>query len=248
MRMLRRVALPLAAVLLVLAVAAEVGGRIAVERISEDRLRDAGVAGEVDVTVGRAWWRPSVLPAVLGARLDRVTVQLRGAELNAVQVDEADYVLDGIDVAVSLRAGTIGASSLDRGSVTMVVDPASLAADLGVAAVVEDGRLLVGPERRPASLSVEGDDLVVTGDAVPEGSTSLPLVDPAVFPCTPAIRLVRDRVLLECSGSRLPGVLADPLGPDAEVVPDDLPLAPVELEPPATLELDEPGATVRDGG
>lgn len=249
MRILRRVALPLAAVLLVLATAAELGGRVAVERISEDRLRRAGIAGDVDVTVGRSWWRPSVVPALVGGELDRVSVRLRDATMHSARVEQGEYVLEGLAVAISLRGRTVGATSLERGGVSMLLDPASIAADLGVHAVVEGGRLLLGRDQLPATLAVEGDDLVVRGDAVPDGSASMPLVDPAVFPCTPEVRVTEDRVLLHCTGNRLPGVLGEPLGPDGDVVPDDLPLAPVELEPPATLELDGTApAAGEDGG
>jgi hypothetical protein len=245
-RILRGVAL----LLLLVAVLAEVGGRLAVESIAEQRLRDAGVAGGVEVVVGSAWWRPSVVPTLFGADLDRVAVHLRDARVYSLSVSEADYVLEGLGVAISVRQRTIGASSLDEGTVRLLADPASMARDLGYEVVVEGDRVLVGPDRDPAVLQVEGDDLVVTSAALaPEGgSTRMPVVDPAVLPCAPSVRVVDGFVELRCSGDRLPGMLGEPLGPRVRDVPDDGADVPVELHPPVTLELDAPPAGVDGRG
>lgn len=245
MRILRRAALPLVVVLLVVAVAAEVGGRIMVERIAEQRLRDSATAGRVEVVVGEAWWRPSVLPTVFGADLDRAAVRLRDAQMFSVTVAEAEYVLDGLEVSVSLRDGTIGASSVARTRVRMSVDPTSMGDDLGIEVTTRDGQLLVGEQQDPAELTVRGSDLVVTSDALSSegGSTTVPLIDPEVFPCVPTVRVVGPNVELSCAGDRLPAVLGLPLGPEDEIEPDDLPLAPVDLEPPVTLQVDPPSTT-----
>src|SRR3954470_9605704 len=101
----------------------EVGGRLLNQRFAEDQLRDAGVAGEVEVTVGRSWWRPSVIPAFLTGDLDRVSVRLEDAELYSMPVLEADYVLEDLGVDVSLGDRSITATSLGSGSVRLLVDP-----------------------------------------------------------------------------------------------------------------------------
>lgn len=227
-------------VLVVVLVAAELGGRIAVERIATDRIRESGIAGEIDVTVGRSWWRPTVVPALFGGQVDRAEVRLRDADVNLLAVRSADYVIEGLDVAISIRHRTIGATDLDRGTYRLSVDPADIGAGLGVAATAEDDRLLVGPDRDPATLAVEGSDLVVTSEAFAQdgGSMRLPVVDPSVLPCTPDVRVAGGLVELWCSSGELPGILRTPLGTGASGDdPGDVPSGPVELEPPASVEL-----------
>ena len=65
---------------------AEYGGRVVVGRVAQNQLQSQGIA-DAQVTVGRSWWRPTLLPAVLGGGLDRVSVQLRDAEVSGVLVE-----------------------------------------------------------------------------------------------------------------------------------------------------------------
>lgn len=236
---LLRWAVPLLVVAVLLA---EVGGRIAVERIATQRLVDAGIAGSVEVTVGRAWWRPTILPTAFGSDLDRISVELRDAELYGLPVEEADYVLEGLDVAISVMNRTIGAEGLDRGTFRLVVDPREFGELAGIEVTVRDGQLFVGEHEVPADVRVEGDDLVVSGPALDDlgGEARIAVADPFLLPCAPTARLVDDAIELHCVGDRLPGVLASPLGPVGEVDPT-VP-APVELEPPQTLVI-EPSTT-----
>jgi hypothetical protein len=244
----RRVAVALVGVL-VLSVAVEAGGRAVIERIAVDRLRGAGLAGGIEVVVGEAWWNPSVVPTLFGADLDRVEVRLREANVLAVPVSSVDYVLHGLDVAVSLRDRTIGASSLESGSVSVTVDPSAIGGPLGVEATIEHGVLRLGDEQVRAGMRMKGNDLIVTssyfGSDGGGGSTSIRIVDRNTLPCSPTLRISGAMVELRCSGDRLPGILGSPLGPR----PDDEPLrgpAPPELVPPASIQL-RPTTTIRAG-
>ena len=232
----------LAVVVVALVVLAEVGGRLTVQRVAARELRAAGVAEHVEVVVGEAWWKPSVVPALLGADLDRAVVRLRDAQMYPLEVSRADYGLHGVAVDLSLRARTVEVTGLDRGTVELVVDPAAMGEDLGVTATVEDDRLLVGADRAPSELAVDGSDLVVTSEAFSEegGSTRLSILDPTVLPCRPSVRVAGGVVTLRCSTHELPGIIGQHLGPRPEVDPD-APAPPVELEPPITAELDGEG-------
>jgi hypothetical protein len=222
----------------------EIGGRLAVERVVEARLRDSGIAGEVDVVVGSAWWRPSVLPALVGVDLDRIEVRMRRAEVHALPIEVVDYALEDLDVALSVRRGTIGATSVGSGRFRVLVDPTVVGSDVGLTATVSEGRLLVGPGRDPAELRVDGDDLVLSGAAFEAegGTTRVQIVDRSLLPCRPDVRVVLGMIELWCTADRIPGILEQPLGPGT---PDssDLPPAPVELEPPATLDLEWPSGS-----
>lgn len=243
MKYVRRALLLLVVVLLL----AEYGGRFTVERVAEERLRDAGIAGGVDVVLGSAWWRPSLLPALAGANLDRVEVNLRDASVYGMQVELADYVLEDLEVAVSPRQRTIGASGVGEGRFRLLVDPVDIGAYLNIRTEVDGGRLLLGDSRVPAELAVDGDDLVVVSSAFAEqgGSMRLPLIDPSLLPCRPHVRIVTDLVELRCSGDDLPGILRSPLGAGrvsgGDVIDPDLPPPPVHLEPPATTQVEGDG-------
>ena len=213
----------------------EITGRVATERVAENRLRANGVRGSIEVTIGSAWWRPTFLPALATGTLDRVSVGLDGAELYAVPVLKADYVLEDLQVQVSPGDRSIAATSIGSGSVRVLIDPAEIGAMFGTEAALLDGRLVIGPERAPADLQMLGDDLVLSGPSLASGSqaASFRVADPQLLPCTPGVRLLNTLVELFCTGDELPGILERPLGPSggSSIVPP-----PAELEPPLTLE------------
>ena len=200
MRLLRRALVALAVAAIALVLVAEVAGRIAVERIASNELRDAGVARRVDVVVGEAWWKPSVVPALLRGDLDRVALRLDDAELYPLTARRADYLLEGLEVSISLRSRTVEAHGLRAGHVAIVVHPDEVAEQLGFDADVIGDRIVVGPDRLPAELHVDGEDLVVTSEAFADdgGSVRLPILDSYVLPCTPTVRVVTGRVVLRC--------------------------------------------------
>lgn len=235
----RRALVATAAVVVVVlaALALEVGGRIVVQRAAVDALAQEGVEGAT-VRIGRSWWRPTVLPALVGGRVDRVRVRVRDAEVSGLQVQEADYRLEDLEVDLAPFDRALGVSGIGRGTFRVVLAPGAVGEQLGVPARIVDGRLVVGPDEEPAKVRVEGDELVVeSAHLLREGiDPRVATLDRRLLPCTPEV-VVRDAALvLACSGSTLPGLLDTPLGEPVA----DLPAPPAELEPPVTAER-EPG-------
>lgn len=240
---MRRALVALSAFLLVglvaLVVVVEVGGRRLVESAAEDELALQGLP-DATVQVGRSWWRPSVLPAVLVGELDRLHVTLRDSQVSGVDVRQADYELRGLQVRLSVGDRTVEITDIEDGGFLLVVDPASFASVLGVEAVVVDRELLVGPDRAPGTLRVDGDALLVDSEALrSEGIDGrIPVLDAELLPCEPAVSLLEDTVVLSCRGDRLPGVLAAPFGPTGPSTDADPSAVPPALQPSATLDRD----------
>jgi hypothetical protein len=212
---------------------AEYGGRVVVGRVAQNQLQSQGIA-DAQVTVGGSWWRPTLLPAVLGGGLDRVSVQLRDAEVSGVLVERADYVLEDLDVDPDPFGASLGVTSVGEGSFRLTVSPASVGRLLGVNARVVDGRLVVGPDGEPAKLRLDGTELVVESpylarQRLPHRFTVL---DGRLLPCDPEVRLDGELVELRCSGDRLPRILDASMGEPV----GRLPAPPTELEPSATIE------------
>ncbi len=228
------------AVVLVALLVVEYGGRVVVGRVAQNQLQSQGIA-DAQVAIGRSWWRPTLLPAVLGGGLDRVTVQLRDAEVSGVLVETADYVLEDLDVDPDPFGASLGITSVGQGSFRLTVSPASVGRLLGVNARVVDGRLVVGPEGEPAKLRLEGTELVVESPYL--ARKGLPnrftVLDGRLLPCDPEVELVGEVVELRCSGDRLPRILDASIGePVAQ-----LPAPPTELEPSVTIERRTPTST-----
>ncbi|MGB6056719.1 MAG: hypothetical protein WBF71_00535 [Microthrixaceae bacterium] len=238
-------------------VVVETAGRNVTEGIAEDQIRAAGVAGEVEVTIGRSWWQPSIIGVLLFDTLDRVDVRLTDARLYSTQVHEADYVLKDLGLDLSIRERTVRATSLGSGSVRVLIDPSAVAKMVGGKASIQNGRLLLAGSGEPVRIRIVGSNLVLDGAAIAElsgsDSVSLPVVDPQILPCTPKVRIVDRFIELSCAGNRLPGVLASSLGviasggpvgpggPGGETGPGaEWPPGGDELAPPATLELPPP--------
>jgi hypothetical protein len=137
----------------------EVVGRRMIERAAESELAAQGFDG-AEVVVGRSWWRPALLPAVVGGALDRVHVTLVEDQVAGVQVRRADYELRGLQV--DLRPGStppLRVTGIDGGTFRVELD-AEQARALGVAqgATVPDlGLLPCDPEVS------ERNELVVLG-------------------------------------------------------------------------------------
>jgi hypothetical protein len=233
----RRWVLALTAAVLVVVciglVAVEIVGRRIAEGVATSELARQGI-DDAQVSIG-TWWRPSVLTAVLLGDLDRVRVRLVDAQVSGVDVLEADYDLDGLRVDVDVLNGDVAITELSKGSFRVVVDPATFGAQLGVEVAAEDGVLLIGPEREPATLNMDGEELVIDSDHLRERGLDgrLFVADRRLLPCDPTPRVVFDVVELSCTGDRLPSILDSSLGQ-----PLDVPPPPAQLEPPATLERD----------
>jgi hypothetical protein len=235
-----------AGVLLVGFVVLELGGRMMVQRVAADALRDQGVE-DARVQIGSVAWRPVVVPALWGSGVDRVLVELRDGEVSGVRVAEAEYVLDDVDVEVDPFGSSVRVNSIDSGRFRMLVAPESVGELLGVPARIDDGRLTVGPDDEPAKVRIEGARLVVESPYLQRERIDprLLLLDGRLLPCEPEVTVVGDAIELRCEGDQLPGILAGRLGEPIA----DLP-APTELQPPATIERDAADAAVgqEEGG
>ncbi|MFZ4518464.1 MAG: hypothetical protein ACOYOP_08745 [Microthrixaceae bacterium] len=229
------IALPVAALfVLLLAVAIERFGRSYAASEIRSRLERGGLVTNAEVTVGASPWRPVVWPALLTGDVDRVVVRVTDGTLADLPVRSAVYELEGIHGDLSLRDGTVGVNSLDRGSVRLVLDPAVLGRASGTE-VRARGDRLVTADGAPVGLALDGDDLVVE---VPGAApTRVQVVDPYVMPCRPDVSVRRVGVVLACTGDTLPGILRTPLAG----VPDGA--------PPATSDsLLPPQSTIKPGG
>lgn len=237
----------MACVLLVLVayVVIEFAGRGMIERATESQIRNAGVAGEVDVEIGRAWWTPSITRLLVTGRLDRASVDLRSAQFYMVPVHTAFYRLDDLDVSLSLRHQTIRVTSLGVGSVLVVVDPSSISSFLGVQVAARSGELFIGDSHDPAKIKVEGSNLVVTSndllDVNGTDKASFPVVDSYLMPCEPQAKVRGEFIELKCTGSELPGVLSQTIGVLGEQRGD--PSIPAEIAPPESTVLDAQPST-----
>lgn len=220
-------------------VVAEVAGRRALESEVTGRLADAGIVGEVDVVVGKAWWRPTIVPAVLTGDLDRVTVHVDGGELGGLPVTSAHYVLDDLGGDLSLRNRSVEVETLGRGEVRLVVNPDVIGRLTGTELSVVDGRL-VGPSGEAVTATLDGDVLVLSGEGIPDGDAapSVTVVDPYLLPCRPDLTVDAAGLELACTGDDLPGVLRAPLAGTGDLPPTSD--AVEDLPPPQTL--------VRPGG
>lgn len=217
-----------------LLVGVEFAGRVVTERVAERQLRDGGVGGSVEVSMGTSWWHPSFLSAVMTGNLDRISVELDRASLYSVPVLRADYVLEDVRVEISATDRTIRVASIGSGKVRLLIDPAEIGRMMGSEATVVDGRIVVGPDRSPADLRIVGDELVLSGPSIATGAGagSYRVADPELLPCTPDVRVRSSLVELSCTGDQLPGILAQPLGLSGRSTVQP----PTELEPPLTLD------------
>ena len=218
----------------------EFGGRLMVARVAQDQLQSQGIA-DAQVTIGRSWWRPSLLPALLGGDLDRVTVQLRDAQVSGVLVETADYVLEDLDVDPNPFGASLGVNAVRDGSFRLTVSPASIGRLLGVNARVVAGRLVVGPDGEPAKLRLDDTELIVESPYL--ARLRLPhrfrVLDGRLLPCDPEVQLDGELVELRCRGNRLPRILDASMGePVAQ-----LPAPPTELEPSVTIDRRSPPGT-----
>lgn len=231
-----------ALVVLVLAVVVvESLGRMVLQGIVGGDVRSAGVAADADVRVGRSWWTPSISRALLTGNLDRVDIALRSSDVVGIPAESIHYSLSDLGVSVSVLHRRVRVASLGSGRVRATIDPRSMADVLGVPVEIRGGGLRIGGSAEEASVSIVGTDLVirdpqliaVTGsDAV-----SFPVSDPYMLPCDPRADIRGDRLVLACSGSRLPGVVSRAFGGSddpAGVEPDTG--ADVEIYAPGPIE------------
>jgi hypothetical protein len=167
--------------------------------------------------------------------VDRIAIRLQDAKLYSLPVTQAEYILNDLQIDLSLRTAKVVASSLGSGSVRVLIDPSQIGALVGVPAEIRDGVLLLGSPLEPAELSLQGNDLIIDSAQLRAAGqvTSLQVADPELLPCDPQVRILGEMVELACTGNSLPGVLRNSIGVGTPVIPVDS--QPTQLEPPATL-------------
>lgn len=201
--------------LLVVAVVEFVGRRVVQNEVGKE-IRASGVAVEADVTIGRAWWTPSVTRALLTRTLDMVDVRLSSTDVVGVPAESLHWRLFDLGLSLSLRDPRVTVTSLGSGDVTVRIDPTSFGEMMGVPTDVRGGRLYLGGSDEPATVYVKRLDLVVEhpmlADLTGSDDVLFPVSDPYMLPCDPGLEMHDDVMVLGCSGSRIPGVLGRVLG------------------------------------
>ena len=245
-------ALGVVSVLVVVVVAVEWVGRASADRLAADRIARDVPAGSVEVVTGSAWWRPTVIPAVVLGDLDRISVRLVDTDLGGFSVAVIDYALEGVSGQVSVPQRRVTVASIDRGTVRMLVDPSAFAASFGTTAELVDRQLLIGPGRVPAAFEMVGDDLVVSVDGGAEVPAQvIPVVDDWLMPCRPQVRVGNRYIELACEGDELPGLLGGTfstrdLGGGVSGKDPDAERPPPDLVPSETVDRSSPDSSTPD--
>jgi hypothetical protein len=177
-----------------------------------------------------------VLPALVTGDLDQVRITITDGSLAGLRVDSVDYVLSGIHGDVSLLNGTVAVTSIDTGSVVMRIPPEVVSDGVGADVAVESGRLVIGDPPTPIDVDVVDGSLVFSGGPLAgmRRPPPIPVADPYVLPCEPAVSIVDDALQLACAGDQLPGILQVPLQGSAPASTGDAPTS--ELPPPQSTE------------
>lgn len=232
----------LVVVLGVLAVLLEFGGRFAASVAAEKAIVQTGRAKSADVTVGAQPWKPALLPTVVGRPLDQLKAELTGVDVEYFTVDSATYQLDQVQLSYRLSRHPVTIESIGSGSVRLELSAGSLAAVLGTPVQITDGKVLVGPDRLPARLKVSNGILEVSAGG--QSFTPLPVDDPDLLMCPPAVSVEDDRLVLACNGNRVPAILSRALNPpDAGGTPG----GPTNLGPSNTVTVPTTSAPSPDG-
>ncbi|UDY34595.1 LmeA family phospholipid-binding protein [Dermatobacter hominis] len=215
-----------------------VGRRTLTDRVT-DQLLASGITGDVEVSIPGGL-RPVVLPALLGGGLDELSIRIVDGTIAGLPVARADYTLTDLDGDVSLLSGSVRVESIGEGDVRIEVLPEALSSAVGTELSIVDGQLVAGPDQLRVDAVVRGDALVLSGPAESlwGGPVEVPVADGYLLPCTPGVSIGRSTIVLACRGSKLPGVLEDPLGPAFD--PDTAPAG--SLLPPQSTAIDG-GAT-----
>jgi hypothetical protein len=232
----------LVVVLGVLAVVLEFGGRFGASVAAEKAIVQTGRAASADVTIGARPWQPALLPTLAGRPLDQLKAELTDVKVEYLTVDSATYQLDDVELSYKFSTRPVTIDSIGSGSVRLELSAGSLAAVLGTPVAIAGDKVLVGPDRLPARLTVSNGILEVS--AAGQVFTPLPVDDPDLLMCPPAVSVENDRLVLACSGNRVPAILSRALQP-----PDTggRPGGPTELGPSNTVTVPATSAPYPDG-
>lgn len=246
----------LVATISILVLTVEVVGRNVLQHLITDHIREAGVAQDVDVTVGRSWWTPSISRMLLTGTLDTVEMDLRSTSLIGLPTDAIRYRLDDLGVSASFIERRVSIISIGNGRVEATLDADAFGESLGMSAVVRDGQLYLGEFEDPARMDIRGSEVVITHPALLGATGSeeivLPASDPYLLPCDLGLSRRSSELTLACMGSNVPGILAGPFlgssGPGGDGSDGDSG-AEVDIYAPGPLhspDIEDPGVETRD--
>ena len=232
----------LVVVLGVLAVLLEFGGRFAASTAAEKAIVQTGRAKSADVTIGAQPWKPALLPTLAGKPLDQLKAELTDVNVESLTVDSATYQLDDVTLSYKFSKHPVTIDSIGSGSVRLELSAGSLAAVLGTPVQITGGKVLIGADHLPARLKVSNGILEVSAGG--EALTPLPVDDPDLLMCPPAASVEGDRLVLACTGNRVPAILTRALNP-----PDTggRPGGPTNLGPSNTVTVPTTSAPYPDG-
>ena len=232
----------LVVVLGVLAVLLEFGGRFAASTAAEKAIVQTGRAKSADVTIGAQPWKPALLPTLAGKPLDQLKAELTDVNVESLTVDSATYQLDDVTLSYKFSKHPVTIDSIGSGSVRLELSAGSLAAVLGTPVQITGGKVLIGADHLPARLKVSNGILEVSAGG--EALTPLPVDDPDLLMCPPAASVEGDRLVLACTGNRVPAILTRALNP-----PDTggTPGGPTNLGPANTVTVPSTAVPYPDG-
>ena len=232
----------LVVVLGVLAVLLEFGGRFAASTAAEKAIVQTGRAKSADVTIGAQPWKPALLPTLAGKPLDQLKAELTDVNVESLTVDSATYQLDDVTLSYKFSKHPVTIDSIGSGSVRLELSAGSLAAVLGTPVQITGGKVLIGADHLPARLKVSNGILEVSAGG--EALTPLPVDDPDLLMCPPAVSVEGDRLVLACTGNRVPAILTRALNP-----PDTggKPGGPTNLGPANTVTVPSTAVPYPDG-
>jgi hypothetical protein len=200
------------AVILVL-VAADQGARVYAQ--SELQKRAAAAVPEAASVHASVRSFPFVVQLLVSGNVSRVTLRFNGIRSSRLTLERVVLDLRGVvidrNALIAERRGQL--DRIHRGTVTVDISAAAVAATLGVDLRVSGGllRLVQAGLTSTAVATVEGGDrLVLRVPGLPALSVVIPRID--LVPCRPAVAVTATGLRLSCTTDHIPPSLVGALG------------------------------------
>jgi hypothetical protein len=193
-----------AALIAVLLVAADQGARVFAQ--SELRKRAAAAVPEAAAVHAKVSSFPFVGQLLVSGRVTEVALRFDGIRSSRLQLHEVALDLRGVVIdrhaLVAEQRGQL--NRISRGTVTVDITAAALAAAFGVDLRVVGGVMRLGPAGLAglASAAAEGGRLVLRFAGLPAASVVIPRGD--LVPCQPLVAVTSAGVRLSCTFTHIP--------------------------------------------